>query len=96
MAEQNHAPGKQHACNESVPEGDDGPHLPCSLSVVNTYTEVTSGSKWVAVVEKNLMAIPFTIAKVINVTSAVAVNAVPQVEVVPRTLEKLDAMQCIQ
>ena len=34
----------------------DGPHLPHSLSVVNTYTKVISGSKWVVVVVKNLMS----------------------------------------
>ena len=71
-------------------KGSDGPHLPYGLSVVNTYTKVISGSKQVAVVVKNLMAIPVTIAKGIKVTQVVAVNAVPQVEVVPRTLEELD------
>ena len=35
-------------------EGGDGPCLPHSLSVMNTYTEMTTRSKWVAVVVKNL------------------------------------------
>ena len=35
-------------------KGGDGPHLPHSLSVVKTYTEVISGSKRVMVVLKNL------------------------------------------
>ena len=42
------------------------------------------------------MAILNTIAKGIKVTQAVAVNAVPQVEVVHGTLEKLDQVQGIQ
>ena len=43
--------------------GGNGPHLPHGLIVVNTYTEVTTGSKKVAEVVKNLMAILITIAK---------------------------------
>ena len=77
-------------------KGDDGPHLPPCLSVVNAYTKVTTGSRWVAVVVKNLIAIPITITKGVKVAQVVAVNAVPQVEVAPRTLEKLDEMQGIQ
>ena len=42
------------------------------------------------------MAILITIAKGVKVTQVVAANAVPQVEVAPRTLEKLDEMQGIQ
>ena len=42
------------------------------------------------------MTIPITIIKGIKVTQVVAVNAVPQVEVAPRTLEKLDEIQGIQ
>ena len=45
---------------------------------------------------KNLIAILTTIAKGIKVTQVVAVNAVPQVEVAPGTLEKLDEVQGIQ
>ena len=33
-----------HVMTQSL-KGVDGPHLPCGLSVVNMYTEVTSGSK---------------------------------------------------
>ena len=51
-----------HVMTQSL-KGSDGPHLPHGLSVVNTYTKVTSRSKRVAVVVKNLMAIPITIAK---------------------------------
>ena len=78
-----------HVMTQSL-KGGDGPHLPHSLSVVNMYTEVISESKPVAVVVKNLMAILITIAKGIKVAQVVAVNAVPQVEVAPRTLEELD------
>ena len=60
-----------------VLKGGDGPHLPNGLSVVIMYTKVISGSKWVAVVVKNLMAILITIAKDIKVTQLVAANAVP-------------------
>ena len=42
------------------------------------------------------MAIPITIAKGIKVTYVVAANAVPPVELVPRTLEVLDETQGIQ
>ena len=77
-------------------KGGDGPHLPHGMSVVDMYTEVISRSKQVQVVVKNLMAIPITIAKDIKVTQVVAVNAVPQVEVTPRTLEELDEVQGIQ
>ena len=67
-----------------------------SLSVMTTYTKVTTGSKQVEVIVKNLTVILITTTKGIKVTQVVAVNAVPQVEVVPRTLEKLDEMQGIQ
>ena len=77
-------------------KGGDEPYLPHGLSVANTYTEVTSGSKQVAVVVQNLMAILITITKGIKVVQVVAANAVPQVEVTPRTLEKLDEVQGIQ
>ena len=42
------------------------------------------------------MAIPITITKSLKVSQVVAANAVPLVEVVPRTLEKLDEVQGIQ
>ena len=58
--------------------GGDGPHLPHGPSVVNMYIKVISGSKWVTVVVKNLMAALITIAKGAKVTQVVAVNAVPQ------------------
>ena len=60
------------------------------------YTDMTSRHKQVAVVVKNLMAVPVTIAKGIKVTQVVAANAVPQVEVAPGTLEELDKVQGIQ
>ena len=49
-------------------KGGDGTNVPHSLSIVNTYTKVISGSKKVAVVVKNLMAVLITIAKGIKVT----------------------------
>ena len=49
-----------------------------------------------AVVVKNLMTIPITIAKVVKVTLVVDANAVLPMEVAPRTLEELDEVQGIQ
>ena len=77
-------------------EGGGGPCLPHGLSIMNTYTEMTTGSKWVAVMVKNLTATLITIAKGVKVTQVVATNAVPYMEVVPGTLEKLDEIQGIQ
>ena len=73
-----------HVMTQSL-KGGDGPHLPHSLSVVNMYTGMISGSNHVVVVVKNLMAMLITIAKGGKVTQVVAVNAVPPVEVAPRT-----------
>ena len=50
-----------HVMMQSLKWGD-GPHLPHSLSVLHTYTKVTTGRKQVAVIVKNLMAILITIA----------------------------------
>ena len=74
----------------------DGPCLPHILSVMNTYTKVTTGSKQVAVVVKNLTATLITVPKGIKIAHVVAANVVPQVEVAPGTLEKLDKMHSIQ
>ena len=87
---------KQHACNDSVTEEGDRPHLLHGLSVENMYTEVTSSSKWVAAVVKKLTAILITITKGVKIIKVVAANAVPQVEVVPGTLEELDEVQGVQ
>ena len=84
-----------HVMTQSV-KGVDGPHLPHGLSVVKMYNEVTSRSKHIGEVLKNLTAILVTIAKGMNVTQVVAANAVPQVEVAPRPLEELDEVQGIQ
>ena len=74
----------------------DWTHLPHSLSVVNMYIKVISGSKRVAVVVKNLIAILITIAKGIKIPQVVATNAVPSVELAPGTLGVLDTVQGIQ
>ena len=63
---------------------------------MNTYTNMTTGSKWVEVVVKNLTAAVITIAKGVKVAKVVAVNVVPPVEVVPGTLETLGEIQGIQ
>ena len=77
-------------------KGGDGPNLHHGLSVVNTYTEVISGSKRVAVLVINLTAAPITIAKGVKVFQVVVVNVVPPLEVTPRTLKKLDEIYGIQ
>ena len=77
-------------------EGGDGPCLPHGLSVMNTYTEMTTRSRWVAVMVKNLNATLITITKGINIAQVVATNMVPQVEVALGTLEKQDELQSIQ
>ena len=77
-------------------EGGDGACLPHGLSVMNTYTEMITRSKQVAVMVKNLTANLITITKSITVTQVVATNVVPWVEVVLGTLEKLDDIQGIQ
>ena len=84
-----------HVMSQSL-KGGDGPHVHHSLTVMNTNTEVGSRNKWVAVVAKGLMAIPVTIVKGVKVAQVVAANVVPQVEVVPETLEELDELQSIQ
>ena len=58
--------------------------------------DVISGSKQVAVVVKDLMVIPITIAKGIKVTQVMAVNVVSPVELATRTLEELDEVQGMQ
>ena len=77
-------------------EGGDGPCLPHGLSVMNVYTEMTIRNKQIAVMMINLAAALITIAKGIKIAEVVAVNAVPQVEVVLGTLEKLKEIQGIQ
>ena len=74
-------------------KGGDGPHLPHGLSIMKTYTKLTTGKKQVAVVVKNLTATPITLTKDVKVTQVVAVNVVSTVEVVSGTLEQLDEIQ---
>ena len=78
-----------------APEKGEEPCLPHGFCVVNTYTKMTTGSKHVAVVIKNQMAVPIPIGKGIKIAWVVVVNRVPHVKVVPGTLEKLDELQGI-
>ena len=77
-------------------EGSDRTCLPYGLSVMNTFTEMTTGSKQVAVIVKNLTATLISIAKCIKFAQVVAMYVAPHVEVAPGTLEKLDEIQGIQ
>ena len=58
-------------------KGGDGSCLPHGLSIMNTFTELTTRSKWVAVAVKNLTTALITISNGIKITQIVAVNAVP-------------------
>ena len=46
-----------------APEKGEEPCLPHSLCMANTYTEMTTESKWVAIVNNNQMAVPITVGK---------------------------------
>ena len=76
-----------------APEKGKEPCLPHGLSVANTYTEMTTRSRCLAIVIKNQTAAPIIIGKGIKIAWVVAANGVPHVEVMPGTLEKLDKMQ---
>ena len=78
-----------------VPEKGEEPCLPLDLSVANTYTEMTTANRCVAVVIKNQTSAPIIISTGIKVAQVVVANRVPPVEVMPGTLEKLDEMQGI-
>ena len=55
-------------------------------------TEMTTGSRCVAIVIRNQAAALIIIGKGIKVTQVVAVNRVPPVEGMPSTLENVDEM----
>ena len=78
-----------YVMTQALEEGNSS-HLPQGLSILNTYTKMTTGNKQVAVVVK------ITIAKRVKIAQVVAAKAMPQVGVVPGMLEKLDEMQGIQ
>ena len=84
-----------HVMMQALEEGTCS-HLPHWLSVINTYTEMATGSKRVAVMVKNLTTAPITIAKGVMIAQVTAANAIPQVGVTSGMLEKLNKMQGIQ
>ena len=79
-----------------APEKGKKPCLPHGLSMANTYTEMTTGSKHVTIVIRNQTAAPIITGRGIKVAQVTAANRVPPVEVMHGTLEKLDEMQGIQ
>ena len=81
-----------HMMAQTLEKGT-GSHLPHGLSIINTYTEMATGSKRVAIMVKNVTAALITIAKGVKITQAIAANAIPQVGVTSEILEKLDKMQ---
>ena len=90
-----HLGSNVHVMMQALEERN-GSHMPHGLSIFNTYTEMTTGSKRVAVVVKNLIAALITIAKGVKIAHVIAANAIPEVGVAPGMLEKLDKMQGIQ
>ena len=70
--------------------------LPHSLSVANTYNEMTTGSRHITVVIRNQTTVLIIISKGIKIAQMVAANSIPSVEVMPGMLEKLDEIQGIQ
>ena len=75
--------------------GGDKP-LPQGLAVLNTYREMTTGSKSMPVVVRNMTATPITLKKNTAVAGVVAPYAVSNIQVLPGTVEQLDAAQGIQ
>ena len=69
-----------HMMMQTLKDGD-RPYLPHSLSIMNTYTEMTTGSKSVVVVVKNLTTALITITKGVKITGVMAANAISQVGV---------------
>ena len=86
-------PGNNMYVMTQAPEEGEKPCLLHGLSMVNTYTEMTTGNRGVAVVIKNQTTMPIIIGKGVKVTWVVATNRVPPVDVRTGTLEKLDEMQ---
>ena len=78
-----------------TPEKGKEPCWPHGLSVANTYSEMTTGSKCVAIVIKYQTAALILSARGLRSPMVVAVNRVSPVEVMPGTLEKLDKIQGI-
>ena len=78
-----------------APGKGEEPSLPHGLSMANTYTEITTRSRCVAVVMNNQTATPVIISKGVKVAWVVAVNSVPPVEFTHGTLGKLEEMQGI-
>ena len=84
-----------HSHTKSVLLGDNMYIMTQAQSMANTYTEMTTGSRCVAIVFKNQTAVLIIISKGIKVTQVVALKRVLPVEVMPGTLEKLNKMQGI-
>ena len=77
LLNENHASQKQHECNDSSSEKRCWTPTCLMAWACWTHMEVISGSKQVAVVVENLMAVPIIIAKGVKVAQIVAVNTVP-------------------
>ena len=77
-------------------QGGDRPCLPHCLNIMHAYTEMTTGSKWVAVIVKNLTAALIIITKQVKITQVVAANVISELGVVPGKLQKFDEMHGVQ
>ena len=67
---------KMHVMIQAPGKGEE-PSLPHGLSIVNTYTEMTTGSRQVTTVIKNPMAVPIVIGKGVKITQVVAAKYSP-------------------
>ena len=65
--------------------------LPHGPAVENTYTKMTTGSKSVVVVVKNMTVAPIMLKKNTPVGREVAANAVPNAQIQLGMLEQVDA-----
>ena len=79
-----------------APEKGKEPCLPHGLSMANTYIEMATGSRCIAIVIKNQTAAPVIINMGVKVTWVEAANGVPLIDIMPGTLEKIDKMHGIQ
>ena len=70
--------------------------LPKGLTVQNAYTELCTGSKYVAVVVRNSMAYPQTLRKKTPVVKVVAVTWVPEPPVQTSLTEALEEAHSLQ
>ena len=83
--------GNLHVMTHALGKGNKP--LPYGLAVQDMYTEMTTGSKRVVVVVRNMTATPIMLKKNTPVARVVANNAVPNAQVLLGMVKQLDAAQ---